>query len=196
MRPLTNPFMNHRAIIGIGLAVCASQQALAVTERNWNELLQNPPFPASIAAETIAPDALEFRGWVVEDGQIFFSVFNIATQKSRWITRDESAASSGSMVVNDYDLDRGIVSVSYEGKVYPLQLRRSQIALVAAAAGANPETGEENIAMIGNDEQKRLAKIAVEIRRRRAQRLQTLQAAANLAVDDQPTESAPPENER
>lgn len=181
-----NVRMRHfcrRCLLGtVGLLAAINGQAAS----RFDNLVANPPFGQSVSPTQARADApnqpLEFRGISVEQGEKFFSFYDPATKRSRWVTLNEA---DDGLLLKNYDEAAHTATVDFNGRPLTLILKsgpkfaQSQPAMApppGAAVGA-PLPGQ-SAALPGmstkgqNPEATRLQQIAEEIRRRRALRSQ------------------------
>lgn len=140
-------------------------------------LVANSPFAPKTGATAAAPTdaALEFRGVFTDQGELFFSIYDAAKKGSTWVALNESGHP---FTVRSYDADAQSVTAEHRGRTLTLALRKAPntgfvpmpvpnvvTANQPPAPGTTVEAGSE-------DEAKRLAAVAAEIRRRRALRQQ------------------------
>lgn len=143
-----------------------------------NTLVTNPPFGQASSAPVPAgqeSSALELRGVMMDRGDYFFSLHDVASRTSQWVGLKESGQP---FLVESYDPAAGSVQVKYRNQAMTLSLKRSQVMLQALPAGpvasaqAGPVPPAGVVSPANPDEATRLAQIAEEIRRRRAIRAQ------------------------
>jgi len=119
---------------------------------DWQTLLGNSPFgqTASDAPAASAPNDLEFRGVVQEEGVYFVNLYNPTTKTSQWI---EVNGKVPGLEVQSYDAASDKVQITQAGRSLTLPLKQARVALVAAPVpapapagdkGPNPE-GRENL---------------------------------------------------
>jgi len=184
--------MKYRNIFsGLALAVLAGPGALAGSDHRFSGLLENSPFPT--ASQTVQKESppLELRGWVVEDGRIFFSIFNFETQRSAWIT--EQDAPDG-LVLQDYDPARESVTVRFGGRAHVLQLRQSKIQLLVTNE-AEPASADSTASSEDIGKPALLSKRIEELRRLRAERRSRRAATDASSGDIQPPDTESPSEE-
>ncbi len=85
---------------------------------------------------------LEFVGYIAMETRIWFRLRETERDASRWV----EPGGSGLIVVHDYDLSRGTVSVRYRDGSYTLSLRPARI----AASPANATAATENSPVVIN----------------------------------------------
>lgn len=140
-------------------------------------LLQRSPFGSTATGQTVAAEGpLEFRSVMVDQGEMFFSIYQPANQTGLWVALNEAG---NPFTVRSYDDKTETVTVEFQGRTMALALKQAKIhAFVqknpvmpqggAPAPGAPPSAAPANAA----DEAGRLARVAEEVRRRRALRQQ------------------------
>lgn len=111
---------------------------------DWQALTGKSPFgPAASSAPDAAPDQLEFRGVVQEEGVYLINLFNPATKTSQWIP---VAGRAPGLEVRGYDERTDKVEITLAGRPLTLALKQARVALVqpsAAAPAPNPENTAE-----------------------------------------------------
>ncbi len=159
--------------------------------RDLNALLSNSPFaPAGPARGAPEPGAaLEFRGVFMDQGELFFSLYETARHAALWVGLNEPG---NPFTVRSYDTIRETVTVEYQGSTLALGLKQAVIQSAGPAAnrvatGGGPGNvvplpgGAVQAHVAGApssaDEASKLARISEEIRRRRALRQQAVQSA-------------------
>ncbi|RRJ97157.1 hypothetical protein Ga0100231_015905 [Opitutaceae bacterium TAV4] len=161
-------------------------------------LIDNPPFgkaPEAGASAEADPQALEFRGYIVDQGVRYFSLYDPTVQKSSWVSEKES----GPIAIKTFDADDGALTVTQAGKTVRLKLKAATIANapVAPVATASNPRGVRTFQPGGPNatprtgaqiDPKRLEAIAAEVARRRAQRQAAQQGNATNAA---PAPAAP-----
>lgn len=170
---------------------------LAGIAADWQALTGNSPFGQSAApTTTAAPDELEFRGVVQEEGVYLINLFNPTTKTSQWIPVKGRAPG---LEVRSYDAGADKVEVTQGGRQLTLALKQARVALVQAAtpppegpapnpagnpdmARGRPANGNENSPMVRNLPPEAQAMIQ-EFRRRRAER--SSQSGPNLPSPEQ-----------
>ena len=146
-----------------------------------DSLLANSPFgtvKTGPAGDAAGNQPLEFRGTSEEGGQQYFSIYDTATKRSRWVTLN---AASDDFVVKSYDPDAHTVSLDQHGRVLALTLKSGprivqNVPPPMPPNTANLQPGQMQPGGVGKGpEAQRLQQIAEEIRRRRALRQQPAQ---------------------
>ncbi len=156
---------------------------------NLDGLVSSPPFNGPTAAAPIAASndaALEFRGVLVERGELLFSLYDSSSRSSLWVGMNEPG---NPYVVRSYDSNAASVAVQFQGRTLTLLLKQAKVVAMAQAAPQPPAVATQSPAntppnatpQASATEATRLAAVADEIRRRRALRQQAAQAntAAN-----------------
>jgi hypothetical protein len=154
---------------------------------DWQSLTNNSPFGAATpSGPAAAPDELEFRGVVQEEGVYFVNLFNPATKTSQWIPVQGRAPG---LEVGSYDARTDKLQVTQAGRPLTLALKQARVTLVQPVAAApnaentaeankgdrategrgRPGNGGDPAAMIRNLPPEAQAMIQ-EFRRRRAER--------------------------
>lgn len=111
---------------------------------DWQSLTNNSPFGQTTASgPATAPDELEFRGVVQEEGVYFVNLFNPTTKTSQWIPVQGRAPG---LEVGSYDARTDKLQVTQGGRPLTLALKQARVTLVqpvAAAAVPNAENSAE-----------------------------------------------------
>ncbi|EIQ00263.1 hypothetical protein OpiT1DRAFT_04805 [Opitutaceae bacterium TAV1] len=143
-------------------------------------LVDDSPFgkaPDPAATPTAQdPNALEFRGYVLDKGVRYFSLYDPGTQKSSWVNEKDA----GPITIKEFNVDDDSLTVEQAGRTVRLALKRANIVntpVPAAQAGLRPRG---NRPPFGNDaaagtarpqiDNERLQKIREEVAKRRAAR--------------------------
>jgi hypothetical protein len=171
----------------LGVAGLHAQTPAAPPAANYDSLLKNSPFAAGAsgpgAQASPVANPLELRGVFVDQGQPYFSLYEVATRTSRWVGMSEPG---NPFTVKSYDVAKAEVKVEYQGREIVLGLKQAKVVAMAVPppvpvavgpAGAGPASVPTNVQPAQGDEATRLAQIAEEIRRRRALRQQAAQPA-------------------
>ena len=167
-------------LLRAGCALWAGGLASAGAAQDYNSLLQRSPFSVATPGQQAAADApLEFRSVLVDRGEFFFSIYQPSAHAGLWVSLNEPG---NPFSVVSYDEKTETVKVDYQGRTLSLALKESKIQAfvqktpppntTAPAPGAPLPAGVAAPA----DEANRLARIAEEIRRRRALRQQATPA--------------------
>ena len=146
--------------------------------QDYNSLLQRSPFSVATPGQQATADApLEFRSLLFDHGEYFFSIYQPSTHAGLWVSLNEPG---NPFSVLSYDEKTDTVKVDYQGRTLTLSLKESKIQAfvqktplpnaTAPVPGAPVPAGVAAPA----DEANRLARIAEEIRRRRALRQQAI----------------------
>jgi len=150
-----------------------------------DRLRANSPFAPVPGGKDNAPAAtpLEFRGVFMDQGELFFSVFNPVAKSSVWVGLNEPGQA---FTVRSFDADTQTITAEHNGRSLVLGLKKAPVAALApdatgpAVRGAAPGATAVTAAN-ATEEAKRLANLAAEIRRRRAMRQQTGTPTTNAA---------------
>lgn len=141
-------------------------------------LVKNSPFGAASNTALASPTAspLEFRGVMVDRGEMFFSVYDPATRASQWVGLKEPG---NPFLIQSYDEAKAVATVEYQGRTLSLTLKQAKVAAAAPSAPnvATPATPPNAAPPTPSEDASRLAAVADEIRRRRALRAQAAQPA-------------------
>lgn len=122
-------------------AVAAGLVLTSAPAADWQSLTGNSPFgPAASASPTTAPDELEFRGVVQEEGVYFVNLYSPATQTSQWLPVQGKAPG---LEVGAYDARTDKVSVTHAGRPLTLALKQARVSLVQPAPAQAPENNAE-----------------------------------------------------
>lgn len=164
------PFYQTLIALGVLTATVASAQDL-------NGLLQRSPFGATSPGQTAAAEGpLELRSVMIDQGEYFFSVYQPSSQTALWVGLNEAG---NLFTVRTYDDKTETVTVEFQGRTLALSLKQAKIhafvqrAPVSPQAAVQPQGVSPNIAPANAaDEANRMARVAEEVRRRRALRQQ------------------------
>lgn len=132
-----------RLLLAVGLAVTGLAGARGA---DWQSLTGNSPFGQTTASgPAAAPDELEFRGVVQEEGVYFVNLFNPTTKTSQWLPVQGRAPG---LEVGAYDARTDKLQVTQGGRPLTLMLKQARVTLVQpvapAAAPAPENAGEPN----------------------------------------------------
>lgn len=92
-----------------------------------DRLANDSPFlPPSGASAPGAPASgqFELRSVVVEDGELYFSVYDSGTQRADWVTLDETG---GPFVARRYDSEKDALVIEVNGGTQTLTLKESRV---------------------------------------------------------------------
>lgn len=175
------------------IPLLAGDLLAAASGAGFDNLLNNSPFqppPNNNAPAAAAPETLELRGIVMENGRASLNIYDTTTKKAEWVSVDEPGHA---FVVRSFDSNSDTATIEVNRRTLSLSLKRATVQLATAApiapvpvpvGGApavpgqppgvaapvntviNPSTG-------ASPDQSRLQAIADEIRRRRALRAQS-----------------------
>lgn len=109
--------------LGVGLSVIAADNP----QGGFESLLRNSPFGASlstVAALSGYDPPLEFRGVLVEERRILFSIFENSSGLSRWVELNEAGHS---FTVRSYDAAKGEVKVVCQAREFSLGLKSKMV---------------------------------------------------------------------
>jgi hypothetical protein len=113
-------------IIGLALPAVLWSQTDNTSDL-LNRLAQDSPFvPPSGAQSPGMPSTgqFEFRSVVVEDGRLYFSVYDSSRQRSDWVTIDETG---GPFVARRYDESKDTLTIEVNGQTQTLGLKESRV---------------------------------------------------------------------
>lgn len=171
-------YLMRTLIAGLGLQAGLAAYAADTTAGSLDGLLKNSPFGGRGLDPAAATSALELHGVFVDQGEVFFSLYETSSRSARWVGLNETG---NPFTVRSYDATKAEVKVLYQGHEISLGLKQAKVvALVAPppvpAAGPVPAPAVAVVSGTGtpNDEAIRLAAIAQEISRRRALRQQAM----------------------
>jgi hypothetical protein len=168
----------------IALAACTVAGWAAAED--YSTLLSNSPFaPVGPGAAAGGDKSVEFRGMFTEQNNTYFSILDTATQKSAWVGMNETGHP---FVVRSYNASNDTVTVELGGHNVNLALKHAAVQLAAAtpkpaapAPNGGPEGGPQRngrwmqnvMGADGRPDPKRMEAFIEEMRRRRAQRMQS-----------------------
>ncbi len=161
------------------LAIGAGSWAAALPAQDLGGLLQRSPFGSAVPGPPASAEGpLEFRSVLLDQGEYFFSVFQTATHTALWVGLNEPG---NPFTVRSYDEKTETMKVDFQGRSLSLSLKQAKIQAFVQRAPGSPQTmpgqagGSPNAGPASPaDEAGRLARIAEEIRRRRALRQQAV----------------------
>ena len=161
-------------LVGASLMLAVGLQA---ADNGLGGLLSNSPFGGvSSRPADNGNSPVEFRGVMMEGDTYYFSLHTTADARSQWLRLNQK--SSRDITPTSYDAKNRQLTVNFQGQSMVLALSATQrpatttTSKVAAAPTTAPATTEKSVSP--TDEAERLAKIADEIRRRRALRQQAI----------------------
>jgi hypothetical protein len=141
--PSLRIFFNPRTFRVLRWSV-ASLLGLTGFAADWRSLTGNSPFGQFTASEpAAAPDELEFRGVVQEEGVYFVNLFNPTTKTSQWIPVQGKASG---IEVGSYDAGTDKLQVIQAGRALTLPMKQARVTLVQAVvppAAPNPENAPD-----------------------------------------------------
>ncbi|HEY4299346.1 MAG TPA: hypothetical protein VGM73_00645 [Candidatus Didemnitutus sp.] len=168
------------------VALAATCQAPAA---DYASLLSNSPFaPIGPGAASGGDKSVEFRGMFTDDKRnTYFSILDVGTQKSAWVGMNETGHP---FVVRSYNAANDTLTVELGGHNVNLSLKHAAVQLAAATVrpampaptpgeGGPPRGGRWMQNVMGSDgrpDPKRMEAFIEEMRRRRAQRMQSFAA--------------------
>jgi hypothetical protein len=156
-----------------------------------------PPSAQGNAAPVTSDSQIELRGIMAIGDGYMFSLYDTARKTSSWVKLNDRGHD---FVVKNYDAQRDVVTIDYQGRSLNLTLRTAKVvsapvvqtAPAASALTSPPSPAPQPIGgpVVLNptpaDEQRRLEAIAAEVNRRRMIRQQALQASRAAAAQGQP----------
>lgn len=114
--------------------------SITATAADWQSLTGNSPFGSGAGATAAAaPDQLEFRGVVQEEGVYLVNLFNPTTKTSQWIPVKGKAPG---LEVKSYDANADKVEVTLGGKALTLPLKQARVTLLQAAPAPAPANAD------------------------------------------------------
>jgi hypothetical protein len=165
-------------LIALACASLLLSAGALAAESGLNGLLSNSPFGGTASRPADGGKSpLEFRGVMMEGDTYFFSLHTTADSRSQWLRLNQQ--STRDITPTSYDVEKRQLTVTYQGQSMVLALSASQrpagptTTKAAAPPVTTPASTEKTVSP--TDEAERLAKIADEIRRRRALRQQAIQ---------------------
>ncbi len=119
--------------LGTFLGIMAPAMARAA---DWQALTGNSPFGSSATtAPVAAPDQLEFRGVVEEEGVYLVNLYNPASKTSQWLPVNGKAPG---IEVKSYDAGSDKLEIMQGGRALTLPLKQARVTLVQPASPAAP----------------------------------------------------------
>jgi hypothetical protein len=155
----------------------------ADTPAKIKKLLDHSPFgaPPVNLASSKAPDPLEFRAVLEEDGTRYFSVYDANTHCSAWVKLNEPL---NEFVIKDFDAAHTIVQIEYKGAALTLPIKQGQ---ASAMVNSAPLPASGGIALTSRQQAEDKA-IAVEVEKYKI-RAAMAAAARQRAILAQPVPS-------
>lgn len=153
-----------------------------------------PPSGQGNASPVTTDSQIELRGVMAIGDGYMFSIYDTARKTSSWVKLNDRGHD---FVVKNYDPQRDVVTIDYQGRSLNLTLRTAKVvsapvqALPTPALASPPAPAPQPIGgpVVLNptpaDEQRRLEAIAAEVNRRRMIRQQALQASRAAAAQGQ-----------
>src|SRR5688572_14369079 len=92
-----------------------------------DRLARDSPFlPATgvTVAGPVSNSQFEFRSVVVENGTLYFSVYDSGRQRSEWVSLDQGG---GPFVARRYDAERDTLTIERDGRTETLPLKESRV---------------------------------------------------------------------
>jgi hypothetical protein len=86
--------------------------------------------------------SLEFRGYYVDNGITYFSIYNPSSKSSVWVAQGETSTSPFAVSVKNFDPDKNAVTLESNGQSMNLSLHESVI--VKMELPATPTTSQAN----------------------------------------------------
>jgi hypothetical protein len=84
------------------------------------------PDPAAATPAAQDPNALEFRGYVLDKGVRYFSLYDPGTQKSSWVS-EKREREAGPVTIKEFSADDDSLTVEQAGRTVRLALKRANI---------------------------------------------------------------------
>jgi len=89
--------------------------------------------------------SLEFRGYYVDNGITYFSIYNPSSKSSVWVAQGETSTSPFAVSVKNFDPDKNAVTLESNGQSMNLSLHESVIVkMELPAIPATPPAGNNN----------------------------------------------------
>lgn len=108
---------------GLGI-VCA----VSLNAGGLDGLVKNSPFgEGKSGSGGERTGALEFRGYYVDNGVTYFSIYNPTSKSSVWVAEGETSVAPFAVSVKNFDLEKNSVNIETAGQVSHLDLHQSTI---------------------------------------------------------------------
>lgn len=154
---------------------CAIVAGLVATEAAYaqNGISMNSPFLPPSGSGPVAPvtenSPLELRGIMDSANGYIFGLFDPVKRKAAWVKLNEDGQD---FTVRAHDVANNSVTVEYQGRTMTLAMKVPKIETVAhLEVPPMPNMAEQpQVQAPAADEERRLERVAAEVRRRRAQR--------------------------
>ena len=171
-------------LLGLSLTVFSFGADSTPVKMDLTGLINNSPFgtarSGAFGIGNAGSEPFEFRSYLEESNNKFFSIYETATRRSMWVELNDPV---NGFSVKSYDKDKETITVDYQGKSMTLAIKRAP-AVAQVIQQPMPQPGPTPIMpMPGNTtvqqgpsaiDQQRIQQIQEEIRRRRALRNQAM----------------------
>ena len=99
--------------------------------------------------------SLEFRGYYVDNGITYFSIYNPSSKSSVWVAQGETSTSPFAVAVKNFDPDKNTVTLESNGQSMRLALHepvilKMELPAIPVATPANNNAGNPKVAAAGN----------------------------------------------
>jgi hypothetical protein len=128
-------------LLGIALTAPTAQ-----ADVDLQGLVSRPPFgEGKTGAGGQRTGSLEFRGYYVDNGITYFSIYNPSSKSSVWVAQGETSTSPFAVSVKNFDPDKNAVTLESNGQSMNLSLHESVIVkMELPAIPATPPAGNNN----------------------------------------------------
>jgi len=132
--------LSKLTLLLLGIAVTA---ATARADVDLQGLVTRSPFGEGKAgAGGQRTGSLEFRGYYVDNGITYFSIYNPSSKSSVWVAQGETSTSPFAVSVKNFDSEKNAVTLESNGQSMNLSLHESVI--VKMELPATPTTPQAN----------------------------------------------------
>ena len=132
--------LSKLTLLLLGIAVTA---ATARADVDLQGLVTRSPFGEGKAgAGGQRTGSLELRGYYVDNGITYFSIYNPSSKSSVWVAQGETSTSPFAVSVKNFDPDKNAVTLESNGQSMNLSLHESVI--VKMELPATPTTSQAN----------------------------------------------------
>ena len=132
--------LSKLTLLLLGIAVTA---ATARADVDLQGLVTRSPFGEGKAgAGGQRTGSLEFRGYYVDNGITYFSIYNPSSKSSVWVAQGETSTSPFAVSVKNFDPDKNAVTLESNGQSMNLSLHESVI--MKMELPATPTTSQAN----------------------------------------------------
>jgi hypothetical protein len=140
-------FMFYHSTLAILVFSCVTLCPLAArADVDLQGLVTRSPFgEGKTGAGGERVGSLEFRGYYVDNGITYFSIYNPSSKSSVWVAQGEASTSPFAVSVKNFDPEKNAVTLESNGQSMRLALHESVIVkMELPAIPATPPAGNNN----------------------------------------------------